>query len=72
MSSTTLALGSNAVANTGSVVMNNRSKNSSLHNKSVAGIVINDVSIPFGFLSGQNVNLQLGGGTSNKNSVVFK
>jgi hypothetical protein len=35
-------------------------------------VVINDVKIPFSEITGQNVNVELGGGTSNKNSVVYK
>jgi hypothetical protein len=72
MTASNVAIGDGAEANSSSVVMKGRSKNSALHNSSSVGMVINDVEIPFSQITGQDVNVQLGGGTSNKNSIVFK
>jgi hypothetical protein len=72
MTATNVASGDGAEANSASVVMKNRSGNGALNNNSGSDIVINNVTIPFGGLSGQNINAQAGGGTSNKDSVVYK
>jgi hypothetical protein len=34
------------------------------------GITVNDIDSPFSF--GQNINVQAGSGSSNKNSVIMK
>lgn len=71
MTATNVAVGSGAEANSGSVVIKNAGAGGAINN-SGAGVVVNDFTVPFGSISGQNVNVAIGGGTSNKNSVVVK
>ena len=72
MTATNIAVGSGSEANSGSVVMKNRGGGGGAGNVSASGVVINDIKIPLSEMSGQNVNVSIGGKTSNKNSVVFK
>jgi hypothetical protein len=66
-----IAAGSRAEANSGAVVIKNGSSvGGNVAVTSGSGITVNDVDSPLGF--GQNINIAVGGGSSNKNSVIMK
>ena len=66
-----LAAGSGAEANSGAVIIKNGSNVSgNVAVVSGSGITVNDIDSPVSF--GQNVNISVGSGKSNKNSVIMK